>query len=159
MMKDRLREIIQYKTFGKQKQFAEFVGWKPQYLARLLGSGNFGLQPVLTLLKALPEINARWLLLGEGTMLMDDCVSDLRRGAFNHIQAVLDLERFVPVMTPDELSKYERMITAHNTPDFSAEERQRWIEELHEIEQERETRLRDATKQSDELCRQKTAKE
>lgn len=158
MINDRLRDIINYKTHGKHKQFAELIGWKPQYLAKLLRGDNFGLQPVLALLKALPEINARWLLLGEGEMLMDDKVSDLRRGAFNHIQAVLDLERFVPVMSPDELQEYERMITTHSTPDFSQDVRARWLDALHAREQERDARVESAKQQSDELCRQQTAK-
>lgn len=68
-------------------------------------------------------------------MLMDDKVNDLRHGAFNHIQAILDLERFVKVMTPEELIEYEKMITCHKTPIFSKSIRAKWIEKLHEKEQ------------------------
>ena len=63
-MNNRLLDIIKYKTGGRQKPFAEILGWTPQYLAKLLRGENFGLQPVLTLLEKLPEINARWLLIG-----------------------------------------------------------------------------------------------
>lgn len=65
-MNTRLRQIIDYKTNGKKKAFAELIGWKPQYLGKLLHGDDFGLKPVIALLTALPEINARWLLLGEG---------------------------------------------------------------------------------------------
>ncbi len=88
----RLREIVNYKTRGKHKEFAELVVWKPQYLAKLLHGSDFGLKPVSAVLKALPKINARWLLRGEGQMLTDGNMGDLYRGTLNHIQAVLDLE-------------------------------------------------------------------
>lgn len=68
-------DVIRYKTGGRQKPFAEFMGWTPPYLAKLLRGENFGLQPVLSLLEKLPEINARWLLLGQGSMLNDDMSS------------------------------------------------------------------------------------
>lgn len=156
-MKDRLREIVNYKTHGKQKPFAEFVGWSPQYLTRLLHGGEFGLKPVLALLKALPEINARWLLLGEGTMLMDDRAGDLMRGTFNHIQAVLELERFVPVMDANELREYEKMITEENLSGFTKDVRAKWIERLHNNRSPINKVIK-AQRKSEELCRQQTVK-
>lgn len=158
-MNNRLREIVRYKTHGRQKDFAELMGWKPQYLAKLLHGSDFGLKPVLAILQALPEINARWLLLGEGEMLMDDRVSDLHQGTINHIQAVLELERFVPVMSPEELQEYEQMIVGHKKPDFSPSARSKWLERTLEREQEKNSRIDKAIDQSDRLCRQQTAKE
>ena len=49
---------MEYKTRGKNKPFAEMVGWTPQYLGKLLHGSDFGLKPVLAVLRALPEINA-----------------------------------------------------------------------------------------------------
>lgn len=140
-MNTRLKEIIQYKTHGSRKKFAELIGWKQQYLSKLLRGDGFGLQPVIALLAALPEINARWLLLGEGKMLMDDRASDLYRGTLNHLQAVLDLERFVPVMTEEELRQYEQMITSERTPLFSEETRKKWLSLLIQHKQEIDTRI------------------
>lgn len=157
-MENRLNEIIRYKTDGSKKEFAELLGWSQQYLSKLLHGQDFGLRPVLTILERIPEINARWFLLGEGDMFMDDRVNDLRRGAYNHIQAVLDLERFVPVMSPKELREYERVITGHKRPDFSPEVRMRWIEQIHEQEQERDSRVEDAIRKSERQCRRKTAR-
>ena len=68
-MNERLLEIIRYKTGGRQNAFAELMGWSPQYLTKLVKGDNFGLQPVLAILSAFPEINARWLLFGQGSML------------------------------------------------------------------------------------------
>lgn len=157
-MKDRLKEIVRYKTHGRQKEFAELIGWSPQYLTKLLRGSDFGLKPVLSLLTALPEINARWLLLGEGSMLMDDRVSNLHVGTINHIQAVLDLERYVSVMTPEEQAEYEQIIVGHKKPDFSPSVKAEWMERLHERSQALSTIVDNAQKKSDELCRQQTAK-
>ena len=71
-MNKRLQEIIQYKTGGRQKDFAELMGWTPQYVFKLLKGENFGLSPVLKICEALPELNARWLLTGQGDMLTED---------------------------------------------------------------------------------------
>ncbi len=152
--------MIKYKTNGKHKDFAELLGWQPQYLAKLVRGENFGLQPVLSLLKALPEINARWLLLGEGSMLIDEFrASDLHKETINHIQAILDLERFIPVMSPDEIQEFEQAVQGHKKPEFTDEARARWIAETAERYQEAEHRFKQATVKSDELCRQQTASE
>lgn len=158
-MNNRLREIILYKTNGRHKQFAEMIGMSPQYLAKLLHGANFGLQPVLTILKALPEVNARWFLLGVGEMLTDDHRNgDLRRLMIDHMRDVLDLERFVPVMSPEELQGYVKMVSGDGQPAFDQETRSRWIAKTAENYQVIEARIKSAMEKSDELCRQQTAK-
>ena len=67
-MRERILEIIEYATNGNKARFAEKCGWKPQYLQNIL-KGSIGLEPVIRLLETLPEVNARWLILGEGAML------------------------------------------------------------------------------------------
>jgi len=70
MIHERLLDIIQYKTSGKQADFAEIMGWSPQYLNRLTkGESGIGIRPIVALLEKFPELNARWLLLGEGAMI------------------------------------------------------------------------------------------
>ena len=146
-MNKRLREIIQYKTNGKRKAFAELVGWTPQYLGKLLHGDDFGLKPVLAVLRALPEINARWMLTGDGQMLLDNNVGDVHAGIVNHIKAVLDLERFAAVMSQEELTEFQKMIAGHKV--FNADNRAQWIARSAERIQERK---------EGEECRQRTAK-
>lgn len=148
-MNNRLREIINYKTKGKQKPFADIVGWSPQYLGKLLHGDDFGLKPVRALLTALPEINARWFLLGQGTMLDGYSASELHRDTVSHIQKVLDLERFLPVMTAEEQKKYRELITGQGNSDFDEETRARWLERILEREQERDTRVEEAISKSE----------
>lgn len=125
-MNNRLLDVIKYKTGGRQNKFAELLGWTPQYLGKLLRGENFGLSPVLTLLEKLPEINARWLLLGEGSMLNDDKVFGLRRETYSRVQSILMFDRFLPVMSPEELHRFEDVIKGKSYPDFSDEEVARW---------------------------------
>lgn len=66
-MKDRILEVIKYATNGNKAKFAELLGWKPQYL-QIVVNKSVGIEPIYTILKAYPEINARWLILGTGGM-------------------------------------------------------------------------------------------
>lgn len=157
-MKDRLKAIVRYKTHGKQKEFAALMGWSTAYLNNLLKGASIGLQPVIAILKAFPEIDARWLLLGEGSMLIEDKVSAMRHQAMAHIQTVLDLEKFLPVMSPDELLEYEKLVTTHATPNFGNEARLRWLSKTAERQMAIDTRVNEAMRKAIEPCRQETAK-
>lgn len=61
--------LIATENFARKKDFAEFLGWRPNYLSKILGGQNIGLTPLMHILQKMPEINARWLLLGEGNMI------------------------------------------------------------------------------------------
>lgn len=158
-MNNRLSDIIKYKTGGKQKAFAELLGWTPPYLAKLLRGDNFGLQPVLTILEKLPEINARWLLLGDGNMLNDDKVSGLRRAAVSRMESMLMLDRFLPVMSPDELHRFEAVLSGKEYPDFSDEDVARWEALLDERRQSLDARVNDAIAKSLTPCKHPKVKQ
>lgn len=158
-MNNRLLDVIKYKTGGRQNRFAELLGWTPQYLAKLLRGDNFGLQPVLTLLEKLPEINARWLLLGDGSMLNDDKVFDLRRETYSRVQSILMFDRFLSVMSPDEIHKFEEVLSGKSYPDFSDETVARWEALLAERQQSLDARVDDAIAKSVLLCRHPKAKQ
>ena len=157
-MNTRLQEIVKYKTGGHKTAFAEFMGWKPQYLAKLLNGENFGLQPVLSILEKLPEINARWFLFGEGHMLEIGKMFDLQREAMNHIQELLDLDKYIPYMSPEELHQFEEALTTCKKPVFSPDTLLKWQERLNAREHDMDAKFTEANKKSEELCRQRTAK-
>ena len=142
-MNSRLLEIVKYKTGGKQAEFSRLLGWTPQYLAKLLGGGNFGLPPVLTLLESFPEVDALWCLFGKGEMLTDHKVSGIKREVLSSVQRVLDLERFMPVMFPAELQEFEEAFAEGRFPSFS-------YEKVMEVE----PRLRAKTEQEDACFRE-----
>ena len=147
-MNERLLKFIQYKTVGKQAEFAELMGWSPQYLHKLLKEGGIGIRPIVALLEKFPELNARWLLLGEGAMLNTgaDAVK-------SHLLKLLELEKYMPVMTPDEL----RLLEDGQT-DFDAETVIRWEELLADRSKKINDRFNAAYKKQEELCKQDKAK-
>lgn len=157
-MNSRLQEIIKYKTGGRKTAFAELMGWTPQYLVKLLNGENFGLQPVLSILEKLPEINARWFLFGQGSMLEIGKMFDLQRETMNHIQELLDLDKYIPYMSPEELHQFEETLTTGKKPVFSPDTLSKWQERLNARESEINAKFAEANKKSEELCRQRTAK-
>lgn len=117
-MNARLREIMEYKAGGNQAEFAAFMGWSPQYLHNLLkDGGSIGIRPVVNLLEKIPNLNARWLLLGEGAMLSSGVDT-----AKNHLLRLLTLEKYMPAMSPEEL----RQLTEEGRTDFPTETIARW---------------------------------
>lgn len=157
-MNERLLEIIRYKTGGKQTPFAELMGWSPQYLAKLIKGENFGLQPILSILSAFPEINARWLLFGQGSMLEVGMMFDLQRQAMSHIQSLLDLDRFIPVMTGGEINEFQNAIKTGRKPNFSPDTLSDFERRLTAHNEEINTIFTEATAKSDRLCKARTAK-
>lgn len=147
-MNNRLLDIIKYKTGGRQKPFAKLLGWTPQYLAKLLRGENFGLQPVLTLLEKLPEVNARWLLLGQGEMLTDDKLATIRREALSRMQGIMEFEKYLSVMSPDELRRYEDVLQFKASPDFTEEDVNRWNAKLTSRQKTLDEKIEDAISQS-----------
>ena len=128
-MNERLLQFIQYKTGGRKSKFAEMLGWSPQYLNKLLNQeGGIGIRPVLSLLGTFPELDARWLLLGEGAMITTGA-AEIKA----HLLRLLELEKYMPVMSPDEL----RDIQLGKT-DFDSGSYERWERSLACRDGERE---------------------
>jgi len=158
MMNERLKEIIRYKTGGAQKEFAALLGWKPPYLAKLLRGDDFGITPVRTILSAFPEIDARWLLFGTGTMLTDDGLGAVRRSVIDGVTALLELEKYMPVMSADELRRFERCVRGGEKPDFSPEELSSLAGRLTERDTELSARFAAANTKQQQRCRHPKAK-
>lgn len=150
--------IIDYKTGGKQTAFAKLLGWTPQYLAKLLRGENFGIQPVITILSTFPELDARWFLLGEGRMLASEAYTGIRQGMYAHIQGILELEKYLPFMQPEELHIFEQSVITGKMPVFSPDTVSKWKEQASERENELNVKFAVAGGKSDMLCKQQTAK-
>lgn len=121
-MNTRLAQFIDYATGGSKADFARSLGWSPQYLSGMLKDCRIGMNPLLTLLSKYPELNARWLLLGEGAMLT--ACSDAIKAQLAHL---LNIEQYLPVMTAEE---QQRII--NNDYNFDAETYAKWRELLAE---------------------------
>lgn len=141
-MNRRLGKLVTYLSGGKKTEFADRMGWSPQYLNRLLSdSGSMGLRPVITLLERIPGLNARWLLLGEGQMM-----ADATAGVRDKLLRILDLERYIPVMTEDEVG-----MLADGKTDFPADTVARWQTDLDIRKEKVDARFREAYKRQEEL--------
>lgn len=156
-MNSRLTEIIKYKTGGKQTEFAELMGWSPQYLAKLTKGDNFGLQPVLSVLSSFPEINARWFLFGEGDMLETSKMFDLQINTMNYVLSLLDLNKYIPVMNGAEIKVFEMAMKNGAKPCYSAETIADLDKRLAVHNEAINSRIEKAIKDSDKLCKQRTA--
>jgi len=150
-MNNRLSEIIKYKTNGRQTAFAQFMGWSPQYLSKLVRGENFGLAPVVALLQKLPEVDARWLILGEGEMLKDEKLTEVRATAQSYITALLEVEKYLPVMTPEEVSQFEQVCVGNAQPNFTPSMIAEWRGRLAVRDEELNAKFSKA------LCRHPTA--
>lgn len=147
-MNNRLLELIQYKTSGKQAEFAEFMGWSPQYLHKMLKEGGIGIRPTISLLEKFPELNARWLLLGEGAMITSGADEVKQR-----LLRLLEIEKYMPVMSPDELRELQEGKSI-----FDASTIARWEQLLVERNKKIQDRFDAAYKRQKELCKQNEAK-
>ena len=146
-MQNRLLELIQYKTNGIQADFAELMGWSPQYLNKLIREGSMGIKPITALLEKFPELNARWLLLGEGVMI--DSGYELMK---NHIFRLLQLEKYMPVMTSGELREL-----SEGKVDFDAETVEKWERLLIDRNEQISNRFKAAYQKQNDLCKQNKA--
>lgn len=147
-MNTRLLKIIDYKTGGHQKDFAHLIGWSTTYLSKLIHGGSFGLQPIQTILTKFPEIDARWLLLGEGEMLSDQRLNDIRRTTLSLAQSILDIGRYITEMSPEQLKLYETAISANRLPDFSDEDIAKWQHKLNNRPDKHQRHLADTLSKS-----------
>lgn len=123
-MNQRLRLFIQY-ACGRPSVFADRMGWERQYLSKLTRGIGLGLTPVVAILQEFPELDARWLLLGEGEMLrpaVSECRPNLT-AARDRVTRSLELARFLPFMSDAELSDF-----ASGQLDFPASASARWRE-------------------------------
>lgn len=157
-MHDRLSQLIAYKTGGRQVDFASMMGWTQQYLAKLLKGESFGLSPVLALLTAMPEVDARWLLFGEGEMLTPEGVADVRQGIMNRVQSLISYEQFIPVMTANELHEMEQAIKKGTPLQYTPDTLASMTERLTNRQNEMDARFRAETAKSNKSCKAKTAK-
>ena len=151
-MNERLTKFIQYKTSGHQAEFANIMGWSPQYLMKLIKGEGFGIRPVISLIERFPELNARWLLTGEGSMLVTSAVE---MSIKKRLMRLLELEKYIPFMSAEEL----RQVTEGDSLDFSQESIEVWQQMFVEKDIERKARYAAAMEKQKELATKKSKRD
>ena len=97
-----MKLFIKYKTNGSQVEFAEMMAWQPQYLNKLLKGGSFGYNPIVALLKKFPELDARWLILGEGEMIMKEYAESVIK---KKLVRLMEVETLMPYMSAEQIQR------------------------------------------------------
>lgn len=117
---ERIDYIVKAKA-GSRSRFAEILKVSPQYVNKIASpGGSVGLEPVLSILRLYPDIDARWLLLGEGyPYILPDRVKACRRQIGGQIDYLLAVEKYLPVMEPEEIEDLERLLAGGSGPDPS----------------------------------------
>ena len=105
---ERLNKFIQYKTNGSKVAFAEMMGWQPQYLNKLLKGGSFGYNPIVALLKKFPELDARWLILGEGDMIMKEYAERVIK---RKMLQLMEIQSLMPYMSTEQIQRISEGIS------------------------------------------------
>lgn len=126
-MNTRLAKLIEVAYNGRQVDFADEVGMSaPQVNAYINGKKGLGITAVTTILKAMPELNARWLILGEGNMFLNDKVDVLRERMLRRAEHLATAERYIAVMSPEELVQFNQCLFSHRIFKYTAEQLERW---------------------------------
>lgn len=108
---ERIDFIIKIKIGGRSK-FAEILKVSPQYVNKIATpGGSVGLEPVLNILRLFPDIDARWLLLGEGSPFsLSDRAGEIKRSIGDRIDFLFSIEKYISVMDPEDLAGLEEII-------------------------------------------------
>lgn len=142
MVGDRISTIIKYKAKNK-KEFAAVMGWSPTYLSKLLSNqSGIGITPIIQILDKFPDIDARWLLFGEGYIF-----GSIEKIILQRIDFLLSLERFIPVMNEEELNHYIEVIQGYSTY-FDGAKIIEWEMKLSKRNNEKESIIKQAMLQN-----------
>ncbi|MBQ8100528.1 MAG: helix-turn-helix domain-containing protein [Paludibacteraceae bacterium] len=102
-----IRELMRLKKFTSKRQLADFLGESPQNIDSWRKRDSVNIKKIL---KAFPEINANWLITGEGEILRrptsfgGNAQGD---GAMNHSNSEVVIDKFL-----DEIAQQRRLTQA-----------------------------------------------
>ena len=83
---------------------------------------------------------------------------DLQREAFSQAREILDLERYLPVMSPEELREFETAVVEARKPVYDPATLVSLSERLSARQNEIEARFASANAKSRELCKPRTVR-
>lgn len=118
-MNSRIKEIIQYKTGGDNVEFARITGFTPATINKVRRNSTNNIAIVQGILKALPEIDARWLILGEGTMIRPFGLALSHTLFLESIEKVWRLAVLMPKMSAEQVRRFQIAVAKGEFPQFS----------------------------------------
>lgn len=119
----RIKLILEKKGYTRN-EFADKLGWTIGYLNKVINS-TVGLTPVVQVMQTFPDIDPRWLILGEGYMF-----GTIEQGLIRQFALRLESKKYIPVMSTEELEQYLDCINSSTFDFFLKEHRDKWEEML-----------------------------
>lgn len=112
-MKDRIRQLMEAQHMNQQ-EFAKFTGLGTASLSSIFtGRTNPTMNHVMAIMKTFPNINPKWLLMGEGGMLLNGNGEDSQQSE-NSNAGVAGIVIGTGEMTGDDLQKANGMAGGAN---------------------------------------------
>lgn len=122
---DRLRAVVEKKS-ATRKDFAETMGWTVTYLNKMLSKGQgIGMTPIEQVMQKFPDIDARWLILGDGYMF-----GTIEKGIMSQAMLRLRCKKYIPVMNAEELADYLDGLNDSALDDYLKKNIDKWEEML-----------------------------
>ena len=118
---ERIAYLLERLSDNKPTRFGELIGSTPQYIKKITTpGGSVGLEPVSKILRAVPDLNARWLILGEGDPF-DRKIQEngIRSEIGRRVKILTILDKILPEMSLEELDQVEKSITGGLIPEIS----------------------------------------
>lgn len=155
---ERIDFIIKIKVGGRSK-FAEILKVSPQYVNKIATpGGSVGLEPVLNILRLFPDIDARWLLLGEGSpFCLSDRAGEIKRSIGDRIDFLFSIEKYISVMDPEDLAGLEEIIRNGSYNNIGKGKLDEWEKRLAVREESLNERVYKAMEEG--ICKTKPAKQ
>ena len=121
-LRDRIAEIVRLKCNGSQQDFAKLTGWGYSTVRQVIKTGTNSVALLTDLLKAAPEISARWLLLGEGDMVRPFGLAYAEAQFLKKTLQTIETAALVPYMDAGELKRFQVAVAQGRCPDFTEAE-------------------------------------
>jgi hypothetical protein len=125
---ERIARVMDLKADGNRTRFGEILGTTPQYVAKIIKEGgSVGIEPVTKILRYWPDIDARWLILGEGDIYgRSKKEEEARQSITDRLDYLTRIERYIPVMSGEELEKLGDCFQNGKYPDFPLSRFSEW---------------------------------
>ncbi len=103
----RIKKLVEIKGSGSVTRFAELLEVSTPYISKMCSEGvGVGLEPITKILNRFQDVNARWLITGEGDWIDRSAIDSLRYQMHSSIAELMAVEKYMPYMTEDELKNY-----------------------------------------------------
>ncbi len=121
-IRDRILQVIKLATKGSRADFAALVGWSFVTINNVcrLGTNNAAL--LADIIRAVPDIDARWLLLGEGEMVRPFALAYTESLFLHRIADTLEVSALAAKMDGEQIRRLQLSLSRGEFPDFTPDE-------------------------------------